>query len=82
MRHRLVISILTIGIFLGLPEVANACPVCFDINGEVRVAFIVTTAFLTLLPLAIVGGTGLWVRKKYRQMKDSAEATPEIPLDE
>jgi hypothetical protein len=53
-----------------LPEAAHACPVCFDSRDENRQAFIVTTAFLSLLPLGMVAGAGLWIRKRSRQLDE------------
>lgn len=47
-----------------LPEAVAACPVCFDARDENRQAFIATTAFMSLLPLGMVGGAGLWIRKR------------------
>jgi hypothetical protein len=47
-----------------LPEAAHACPVCFDARDENRQAFLATTAFLSLLPLGMVAGAGLWLRKR------------------
>ena len=47
-----------------LPEAASACPVCFDARDENRQAFLATTAFLTLLPLGMMAGAGLWLRKR------------------
>ncbi len=38
-----------------------------------RFAFIATTAFLTLFPLAIVGGTVLWLRKRVREMEEEEQ---------
>lgn len=55
-----------------LPDVAQACPVCFDASDENRMAFLATTAFLSLLPLGMVGGAGLWLRARSRG-RDSAE---------
>ena len=55
-----------------LPDVAHACPVCFDSRDENRQAFLATTALLSLLPLGMVGGVGLWMRKRYREL-DEAE---------
>ena len=52
---------------VGVPEVAHACAVCFDGPGETRMAFLTTTAFLTLLPLGIVAGAGAWLRKRVRR---------------
>ena len=53
-----------------LPEVAYACPVCFDSRDENRQAFIVTAAFLTLLPLGMVGSMGLWMRKRFQEIEE------------
>jgi hypothetical protein len=50
-----------------LPDVALACPVCFDARDENRQAFLATTAFLSLLPLGMVAGAGLWLRKRARE---------------
>lgn len=82
MKQALIIALITTSLSLGLPEAAHACPVCFDANGEVRWAFIVTTAFLTFLPLAMVGGVGLWMRKEFKKMKETEDATPEVRFDE
>ena len=37
-----------------LPAVAHACPVCGQAKEESQLAFIVTTTFMTLLPLTVV----------------------------
>jgi hypothetical protein len=58
---------------LVLPEVAHACPVCFDSRDENRQAFFNTAVMLTLLPLGMVGGVGLWMRKRYREMDGSED---------
>lgn len=50
-----------------LPDAAAACPVCFDSSDENRMAFIATTAFLSLLPLGMVAGAGLWLRKRAKE---------------
>jgi hypothetical protein len=50
-----------------VPEFAHACAVCFDGPGETRKAFFATTAFLTLLPLGMLAGTGAWLRSKARR---------------
>jgi len=54
---------------LALPDVAHACPVCFDPREENRFAFLATTVFLSLVPLGMVGGVGLWLRKRARALK-------------
>ena len=53
-----------------LPDVASACPVCFDARDENRQAFLATTAFLSLLPLGMVAGLGVWVRRRSREQDE------------
>ena len=62
------IAVLALLLVAVLPEVALACPVCFDARDENRQAFLATTAFLTLLPLGMVAGAGLWLRKRSREV--------------
>jgi hypothetical protein len=52
---------------LATPTVAYACPVCFDANEANRTAFILTTVFLSFLPLAMVGGIAYWIRQLTRE---------------
>lgn len=61
-----MVALALVAVF-ALPDVAHACPVCFDSSDENRQAFLVTTAFLTLLPLGMVGGVGLWLKKRVRE---------------
>lgn len=51
------------------PEAAHACPVCFDRDDEARIAFLATTGLLTLLPLGLVVGTGVWLRRRMRERR-------------
>lgn len=53
-----------------LPDAAQACPVCFDATDENRQAFLGTTIFLSLFPLGMVAGVGLWIRKRSRELND------------
>lgn len=59
-----------LALLLVAPDVAHACPVCFDSSDENRQAFLVTTAFLSLLPLGMVAGAGLWIRRKSREQDE------------
>ena len=64
-----------------LPEVAHACPVCGQAKEESQLAFIVTTAFMTLLPLTLIGSLGyyLWRRMKHIEAEEArAAAGPEL----
>ena len=53
-----------------LPDVAHACPVCFDARDENREAFLATTVFLSLFPLGMVAGVGMWIRKRSAELSD------------
>ena len=57
-------------ILFGLLSRAEACPVCFQSGGEERWAFYGTTAFLSVLPLLMVGGFVYFLRKRFRQMEE------------
>lgn len=71
MRAAFVLA-LTLALVALLPEAAWACPVCFDSSDENRQAFIATTVFLSLLPLGMVAGAGLYVRKRARDLSDES----------
>ena len=58
------------------PDVVLACPVCFDPRAENRAAFLATTAFLSLFPLGMVGGLGLWLRRRAGELDDEAGDAP------
>ncbi|MCH1569939.1 MAG: hypothetical protein L7S64_01240 [Longimicrobiales bacterium] len=72
-----VIPLVALALMAVLPEAAWACPVCFDSSDENRQAFIATTAFLSLLPLGMVAGAGMYIRKRTRDMdEDSVDSAP------
>jgi hypothetical protein len=57
------------------PRIGWACSVCSAGRDEAnRVAFIATTAFLTFLPLLMIGGVVWWLRKRVRRHGDAANA--------
>lgn len=64
------LRILLLAVFLlpVLPGAASACAVCFDTTAENRMAFMVTTVILSLLPLGMVGGAGVWLRRRSREL--------------
>jgi hypothetical protein len=57
---------------------ARACPSCASPLEENRQAFVDTTIFLTVLPLAMIGGFIWWLRRRARQV----EPPPEIHIPE
>ncbi len=56
------------------PELAEACSVCFGGRDQSRTAFIVTTAFLSILPPVLVGGFAFWLRSRARQLETHGPA--------
>lgn len=70
------------------PALALACPVCGTAQSEdVRKAFLGSTIFLSLFPLAIMGGIALWVwwqfrkREREREARASAVSRPLEPAE-
>lgn len=55
------------------PDVAHACPVCFDPREENRTAFLATTAFMSLFPLGMVGSFTMWLRKRAHELRGQTE---------
>lgn len=68
--NRRWIPVLVLLALVLVPDVAHACPVCFDPREENRTAFLATTAFMSLFPLGMVGSFTMWLRKRAREAKD------------
>lgn len=58
-----------------LPEAVAACPVCFSATEENRLAFLGTTVFLSLLPLGMVAGAGLWIRRRSKERDEREDGS-------
>ena len=71
------------GFLVLTPQLAEACSVCGAGRDEAnRVAFIVTTAFMSILPLLIIGGLIMWLRARFRALEDVQQSTnPDIGTD-
>jgi hypothetical protein len=50
--------------------------VCFDASDENRRAFVATTVLLSLLPLGMVTGAGLWLRRRVRRTEAGGRSEP------
>ncbi|UCE87584.1 MAG: hypothetical protein JSU66_07680 [Deltaproteobacteria bacterium] len=62
---------------LWLPRVGWACAVCSaGRDDETRVAFILTTALLTFLPLGMIAGLLLWLRRRARRLEADSAPRP------
>ncbi|HWO88194.1 MAG TPA: hypothetical protein VNL98_03470 [Gemmatimonadales bacterium] len=78
MRRR--VALLVSGALVLGPQVALACPMCFDPRAENRIAFAATAAVMTLLPLGMVGGLLLWLRRRARALNgEAANRNPDSP---
>ena len=51
-----------------LPDAAAACSVCYAGAEESRKAFLLTTVFLSVLPLAMFGSLFWWFRRRFREL--------------
>ncbi len=51
------------------PQLSQACAVCFSSNDQNRLAFAVTTVFLTVLPLVMIGSFVLWLRQRVVRLR-------------
>lgn len=57
---------IAVAVLVLVPDAAQACAVCFQGKSDAsRVAFITTTAAMTFLPLAVIGGIAWWVRRQF-----------------
>ncbi len=64
------------------PEIAHACAVCASGTEESRTAFILTTIFLSLMPLVLIGSLIWWVRRRALDWNRAVDApTPSTSLD-
>ena len=62
------------------PRAAEACSVCMGgREDENQAAFIATTVFLSVLPLALIGGIVFWLRRRLREIETARAAEPPAP---
>lgn len=67
-RLERLLPIVVVPLLVVAPDVARACAVCSAGRDEAtRVAFLVTTIFLSVLPLALIGGVAWWLRRAVRR---------------
>ena len=63
-----------VALLSGLPRLASACAVCTaGREDETQLAFLLTTLFMSVLPLAIVGGAVWWMVRRSRQVARESE---------
>ncbi len=64
-----------------MPDLAHACAVCFDQKEKNRAAFFATTIFMSLLPLGMAGGLGLWLRRRLRVLRGLEDTEAENAVE-
>ncbi len=61
------------------PELASACAVCSaGRDDESRFAYLMMTIFMSVTPLALLGGLVYWIRRRYHAL-EAREATAALP---
>ena len=63
---------------LASPSASVACSVCQGGTADNRIEFILTTAFLTFLPLGLIGGLVYWFRRRYLSLAEQ-EPSDDVP---
>ena len=69
MRKSTVFALAALAL-VAFPDLLYACPVCFDVDDDSRIAFLATAGFLTLLPLGMVAGTTIWLRRRAKEIAE------------
>lgn len=72
MIKRRWLPVLALLLIVLTPTLGHACAVCFEANDKNRAAFFATTIFLSLLPLGMIAGAWLWLKKRVRELHDQA----------
>jgi len=81
-RIRLVLGNVGVLMLLAAPRLADACSVCQGGTINNRAEFISTTAFLTFMPLLMIGGIALYVRRRYVRLSQQppVEGVPRVRI--
>jgi hypothetical protein len=70
---RSALQMLLAAALLTAPRVAQACSVCTGgQKEEVGQAFLIGSLFLSVLPLAAIGGLAWWLRRRSRALANGA----------
>ena len=74
-----LVSSVAVCMLLATPRLAEACAVCSAGREDAtRTAFIIGTAFMTALPMVLVGGMVWWIRKKTLEAQEVEALTREL----
>ena len=74
-----LVSSVAVCMVLATPRLAEACAVCSAGREDAtRTASIIGTAFMTALPMVLVGGMVWWIRKKTLEAQEVEALTREL----
>lgn len=77
---RRVLASLVLTIAVAMPRLAAACAVCLGgTGGGTQRAFAIGTIFLSVLPLAVIGGLILYLRHRAKAIEREATARRVAP---
>jgi len=79
---RLWIPVLVLLLLVIVPGTAHACSVCFDPRDKSNGTFLLSTAFLSLVPVGILGSMGMWLRKRLRDVRGDYEDEEDRPSED
>lgn len=82
-RFHTRIAVFLLGVVALAPADAWACAVCFSgVAGseETRIAFTVSTAGMTFLPLILIGSVAWWIRRRVREIAAAEMSSARRPL--
>jgi uncharacterized membrane protein len=67
-------------IFVAMPRLAAACAVCLGgSGGGTQRAFAIGSLLLSVIPLAVIGGAVLYLRRRARAIESEANARRSAP---
>ena len=69
---------MTVGVALLVPSLVMACPACTNTQEQNRVAYLITTALLTLLPVGMIGTLIGWIISESRKANLAMKNTPAV----
>ncbi len=72
---------LLVALSLALPRAAEACYVCMSgREDDTQRAFLLGTILLSTLPLALIGGIALWLRRRARAAAEARVRADSSPV--
>ena len=75
MTSKVKAPLFALGLFLLAPVEASACPLCIAAqDANVQIAYMLASAFMTFLPLGLIGGLIFWLRRRARHLAVEHEA--------